>query len=72
VAGKRTVCIGTWENQSVPRSSPREAEEAGRGYGAMVVGPTRSRGVGGATSAEAVRPPEGVGSWARRDGGLTC
>ena len=72
VAGKRTVCIGTWENRSVPRRSPREAEEAGRGYGASVVGPTRSRERDGVTSVEAVGPPEGVGSSTERDGGLTC
>ncbi len=72
VAGKRTVYIGTWENRSAPRSNPREAEEAGRGYRASVVGPTRSREAGGVKSAEADRPPEGVGSSTERDGGLTC
>ncbi len=72
VAGTRTVYVGTWENRSVPRSSPREAEKAGRGYGALVVGPTRSRGVGGVMSTEAARPPEGVGSSTTGDGGLTC
>ncbi len=72
VAGKRTACVGTWENRSVSRSSPQEAEEAGRGYGALVVGPTRSRGVGGVMSVEAIRPPEGVGSSTSRDGGPPC
>ena len=72
VAGTRTVCIGTWENRSVPCSGPQEAAEAGRGYGALVVGPTRSRGVGGVMSAEAARPPEGVGSSTTGDGGRTC
>lgn len=47
VAGKRTVCIGTWENRGVPRLSHRGAEEATRRYGALVVGLTHSRGVGG-------------------------
>ena len=52
VAGERTVCIGTWENRSAPYRSPREAEKAGRGYGAVVVGPARSREVGRVTPAE--------------------
>ena len=46
VAGERTVCIGTWENQGVPFGSRREVEEMTRWYGALVVGLTRNRGVG--------------------------
>lgn len=72
VAGGQTVCIGTWENRSVPFGSPREAEEAGRGYGVPVFGPTHSRGIGGATPAEGEIPLEGVGSTTHRDGERTC
>lgn len=43
VVGGRTVYIGTWENRGAPYRSPREAEKAGRGYGAVVVGLTRIR-----------------------------
>lgn len=52
VAGKSTVCVGTWENRSVPFRSPREAEKAGRGYDVTVVGLTRSRGVNRVMPAE--------------------
>ena len=45
VAGERTVYIGTWESRGAPYRSPREAEKAGRGYGAVAVGLTRIRGV---------------------------
>ena len=47
VAGKRTVCIGTWENRSVSNRSRREAEKATKRYGVSVVGLTNSRGVAG-------------------------
>jgi len=46
VAGKRTVCIGTWENRSVPNGSCQGAEKATKWYGVSVVGLTHSRGVG--------------------------
>jgi hypothetical protein len=52
VAGERTVCIGTWENRSAPFGSCQGAEEVTRRYGVPVVGPTHSRGVGGAMPAE--------------------
>ena len=68
VAGERTVCIGTWENRGAPYGSPREAEKAGRGYGAVVVGLTRIRGVGGVMPVEGGSPLEGVGSLTQRDG----
>ena len=45
-AGKRTVYIGTWENQSVPQGSFQRTEEVKRKYGVLVVGLTHSRGVG--------------------------
>jgi hypothetical protein len=67
VAGERTVCIGTWENRSAPYGSPREAEKAGRGYGAVVVGLTRIRGVGRVTPAEGTSPLEGVSVLTQRD-----
>ena len=60
VAGERTVCIGTWENRGAPYGSPREAEKAGRGYGAVVVGLTRTRGVGRVMPVEDRSPLEGV------------
>ena len=46
VAGKRTVCAGTWENRSAS-GSRQGSEEVTRRYGVSVVGPTHSRGVGG-------------------------
>lgn len=60
VAGGRTVCIGTWESRGAPYRSPREAEKAGRGYGAVVVGLTRNRGVGRVMPAEGKSLLEGV------------
>jgi len=47
VAGKRTVCIGTWENRSVSNRSRREAEKVTKRYGVSVVGLTNIRGVAG-------------------------
>jgi len=49
VAGKRTVCIGTWENRSVPDVSCRGAEKATKRYDASVFGLTNIRGVAGVT-----------------------
>ncbi len=69
VAGQRTVCIGTWENRSVPTRSFREAEEATREYGVSVVGLTRSRGVGRVMPVEPryLGALEGVSSLTQRD-----
>lgn len=67
VAGKRTACIGTWENRSVPRGSPKEAEEVDCGYGVPVVGPFHTRGVGGVMPAEDIVPLEGNGGLSKRD-----
>ena len=47
VAGERTVCIGTWENRSVPFRSRQGAEKVTRRYGVSVVGPANIRGVAG-------------------------
>ena len=47
VAGKRTVCIGTWENQNVPNRSCRGAEKVTKWYDVSVVGLTNIRGVAG-------------------------
>jgi hypothetical protein len=47
VAGERTVCIGTWENRSVPFRSRQKAEKVMPRYVVPVVGPTHIRGVGG-------------------------
>ena len=52
VAGQRTVCIGTWENRSVPFRSRQGAGKVTRRYDAPVVGPTHSRGVGGVMPVE--------------------
>ena len=67
VAGERTVCIGTWENRGAPYRSPREAEKAGRGYGAVVVGLTRIRGVGGVMPVESMSSLEGVSVLTQRE-----
>ena len=47
VESKRTVCVGTWENRSVPKGSRQGAEKVTRWYGVSVVGPANSRGVAG-------------------------
>jgi len=47
VAGKRTVCIGTWENRNVSSRSRREAEKVTKRYGVSVVGLANIRGVAG-------------------------
>ena len=78
VAGKPTVRVGTWENHIVPiccdgaarrDRSFRQAEEARRKYGDMVVGLTRSRGVVGVMPGEfrIVGTLEGVSSKTQRD-----
>jgi hypothetical protein len=63
VAGKRMVCVGTWESRSASRSH-QGAGEATRRYGVAAVGPTRSRGVGGVipVGSPAMGALEGVGS----------
>jgi len=71
VAGERTVCIGTWENRGAPYRSPREAEKAGRGYGAVVVGLTRIRGVDRVMPVEGMSPLEGVSVLTQRDENLS-
>ena len=69
VAGKRTVCIGTWEDRSVPLGSFQGAEEATRRYGVSVVGLTHSRGVGRVMSvaSQFLGALEGVSSLTQRD-----
>jgi len=69
VAGKPTVHIGTWENHTVLNRSFQQAEEARRKYGGMVVGLTRSRGVGRVMPIEPRRAGalEGVSSKTQRD-----
>jgi hypothetical protein len=67
VADGRTVCIGTWEGRGAPYRSPREAEKAGRGYGAAAVGLTRSRGVGRVIPVEGRCPLEGVSVLTQRE-----
>ena len=66
VAGKRTVCIGTWENRSVPNGSCQGAEEVTKQYGVSVVGLTHSRGVAGVMSGGAKCSLEGVSGLTQR------
>ena len=68
VAGKRTVCIGTWENRSVPNRSCRGAEKVTKRYDVSVVGLTHIRGVAGVMSCGAKGSLEGVGGLAQRGG----
>ncbi len=65
-AGKRTVCIGTWESRGVPYGSFQGAEEATRKYGVSAVGLTHSRGVGGVMPVAGACPLEGVSGSAQR------
>lgn len=67
VAGKRTVCIGTWENRSALNVSRSGAEEVTMWYGISVVGLTHSRGVGRVMPVASVyfRTLEGVSSYAQ-------
>ena len=66
VAGKRTVCIGTWENRSVPNGSCQGTEEVTKQYGVSVVGLTHSRGVSGVMSGGAKCSLEGVSGLTQR------
>ena len=66
VAGKRTVCIGTWENRSVPNGSCQGAEKVTKRYGVSVVGLTHSRGVAGVMSGGAKCSLEGVSGLTQR------
>jgi hypothetical protein len=66
VAGKRTVCIGTWENRSVPNGSCQGAEEVTKQYGVSVVGLTHSRGVAGVMPGGATSSLEGVSGLTQR------
>ncbi len=68
VAGKRTVCIGTWENRSVPNGSCQGAEEVMKQYGVSVVGLIHSRGVVGVMPDENLRSLEGVSGLTQRGG----
>ena len=70
VAGKRTVCIGTWENRNASNRSCREAEKATKRYGVSVVGPTHKRGVAGVMPCEShyTGTLKGVGGLTQRGG----
>ena len=68
VAGKRTVCIGTWENRGVPYRSRQEAEKVTRWYGVSVVGLTHNRGVAGVMPCGAKGSLEGVSGLTQRGG----
>ena len=62
VAGERTVYVGTWENQSVPKGSFQKAEEVKREYDVLVVGLIRSRGVNRVMPIESQRRRHSKGS----------
>ena len=66
VAGRRTVCIGTWEVRDVPNRSCRGAEEATKRYDAPEVGLTHSRGVAGVMPGGAESSLEGVSGLTQR------
>ncbi len=66
VAGKRTVCIGTWESRSVPNGSCQGAEKVTKQYGVSVVGLTHSRGVAGVMPGGTLSPLEGVSGLTQR------
>jgi len=68
VAGKRTACIGTWENRGVPNGSSQGAEKATRRYGVSVVGLTHIRGVAGVMPCGAKGSLEGVSGLTQRGG----
>jgi len=70
VAGRRTVCIGTWENRGVSNRSRRGAEKVTKRYGVLVVGLTNSRGVAGAMACESrsIGTLEVVSGLTQRDG----
>ena len=67
VAGKRTDCLGTWENRSAPKVSCCGVEEATRRFGISVVGLVHSRGVGRVIPVAPmhVRALEGASSYAQ-------
>lgn len=67
VAGKRTVYIGTWENQTVSIRSPQGTGKVTRGYVGLVVGLTHSRGVSRVMPAEPSKALEGVSSQMQRE-----
>lgn len=67
VAGKRTVYIGTWENQTVSKGSFQGAEKATREYVGLVVGLTHSRGVNRVMPVERGSALEGVSSLMQRE-----
>ena len=52
IAGHSTVHNGTWESHVVLELSLQQAEEAGRRYGSVAVGPAYSRGVAGVMPGE--------------------
>ena len=68
VAGRPTVCIGTWESHIVPQLEAfAELKKQRWKYGDMAVGLTHSRGVDGVTPIESPSSLEGVSSKTQRD-----
>jgi hypothetical protein len=62
MVGNRIVCIGTWENHTVPNEAPNELKRRRREYGGMVVGLPHSRGVDGVMPIESPCSLEGGSS----------
>ena len=69
VADKRTVYIGTWENQIAPKEAFKEWKKMTREYGGLVVGLTHSRGVNSVMAIESCSKGtlEGVSSLTQRE-----
>jgi hypothetical protein len=68
VAGRRTVCIGTWENRNVSNRSRQGAEKVTKRYVVSVVGLTHSRGVVRVMPGGAKSSLEGVSGLMQRGG----
>jgi len=68
VAGKRTVCIGTWEDRSVSNRSRQETGKVTKRYGVSVVGLTNIRGVAGVMPCGAKSSLEVVSGLTQRGG----
>ena len=69
IAGHSKIHSGTWDSHVVPYKSLHQAEEARCRYGAMAVGLTHIRVIGGVMSIESQEPGtlEGVSSKTQRD-----
>jgi hypothetical protein len=67
MVGNRIVCIGTWDDHTVPKlEASNELKRRRRKYGGMVVGLTHIRGVDGVMPIESPCSLEGVSSKTQR------